>query len=180
MTSVAPGDTTSVGRGGWRRPTGRSLFLAALLVVLAVYTQLAFGLEWRTVAGRIGPGFFPRIIGCLAVAINVWALVTSLRAGAVDDEDELGGEDEAGEADLGKHPVPLLVVVAAGAVLLLLFEPAGMIITCALFLAAILFLLNRRHPVTNIVLSLGVPVLVYLLFQTLLNAGLPGGLLPRF
>ena len=67
-----------------------------------------------------------------------------------------------------------------GAVLLLLFEPAGMIITCALFLAAILFLLNRRHTVANIVISLGVPVLVYLLFQTLLNAGLPGGLLPRF
>ena len=71
-------------------------------------------------------------------------------------------------------------MIAAGAVLLLLFEPVGMIISCALFLAAILLLLNRRHPVTNIVISLGVPVLIYLLFQTLLNAGLPGGLLPRF
>lgn len=181
MSSVATGDTTSVGRGGWRRPTGRSLFLAVLLVILGIYTQMAFDLEWRTVAGRIGPGFFPRIIGLLALAITIWALVTSLRPGAADDEDEvIGGEDDAGEADLGKHPRPLILVIAAGVVLLLLFEPLGMIVTGALFLAATLFLLNRGGTITNILVSLGVPVLVYLLFQTLLNAGLPGGILPRF
>lgn len=181
MTSVEPSAVQSVGRGGWRRPTGRAVFLAVLLVILAIYTRMAFDLEWRTVAGRIGPGFFPRIIGLLALAITVWALVTSLRPGAVDDEDEIvGGEDEAGEADLGKHPVPLLLVIAAGVVLLLLFEPLGMIITGALFLAATLVLLNRGGTITNIAVSLGVPVLVYLLFQTLLNAGLPGGILPRF
>ena len=152
-----------------------------LLVILGIYTQMAFDLEWRTVAGRIGPGFFPRIIGLLALAITLWALVTSLRVGAVDDEDEvIGGEDEAGEADLGKHPRPLLLVIVAGVVLLLLFEPLGMIVTGALFLAATLFLLNRGGTITNIAVSLGVPVLVYLLFQTLLNAGLPGGILPRF
>jgi hypothetical protein len=180
VTSVATSDTQSVGRGGWRRPTGRSLFHTVLLVVLAIYTQMAFDMEWRTVAGRIGPGFFPRIIGVLALAITLWALLTSLRAGAVDDEEEIGGDEEAGEADLGKHPIPLLLVVAAAALLVVVFVPLGMIVTCALFLAATLFLLNRRHPITNIVISLGVPVVVYLLFQTLLNAGLPEGILPRF
>jgi putative tricarboxylic transport membrane protein len=30
------------------------------------------------------------------------------------------------------------------------------------------------------VIALGLPVLVYLLFQTALNAGLPAGILPRF
>jgi putative tricarboxylic transport membrane protein len=181
VTSAHKGETLSVGRGGWRRPTGRSLFFAALLVILAIYTSMAFDLEWRTVAGRIGPGFFPRIIGLLALAITLWALLKSLRVGAVDDEDEvIGGEDEAGEADLGKHPRPLLLVIVAGVVLLLLFEPLGMIVTGALFLAATLFLLNRGGTITNIAVSLGVPVLVYVLFQTLLNAGLPGGILPRF
>jgi putative tricarboxylic transport membrane protein len=180
VTSAPESETLSVGRGGWRRPTGRSLFLTVLLVVLAVYTQMAFDLEWRTAAGRIGPGFFPRIIGVLALAITVWALVTSLRPGAVDDEDDIGGDEEAGEADLGKHPVPLLLVVVATALLVVVFIPLGMIVTCALFLAATLFLLNRRHPITNIVISIGIPVVVYLLFQSLLNAGLPDGILPRF
>ncbi|MDP9391474.1 MAG: tripartite tricarboxylate transporter TctB family protein [Actinomycetota bacterium] len=180
MTSLSSSTTSSVGRGGWRRPTGRSLFLAVLLVVLAIYTQMAFDLEWMTVAGRIGPGFFPRIIGGLAILFTLIALVASLRSGAVDDEDEVGGDEESGEADLGRHPKPLLLVILASVVLLLLFTSLGMIITCALFLAATLFLLNRGHTVTNVAVSLAVPVVTYVLFQTLLNAGLPEGILPRF
>ncbi len=180
MTSLSSSTTSSVGWGGWRRPTGRSLFLAVLLVVLAIYTQMAFDLEWMTVAGRIGPGFFPRIIGGLAILFTLIALVASLRSGAVDDEDEVGGDEESGEADLGRHPKPLLLVILASVVLLLLFTSLGMIITCALFLAATLFLLNRGHTVTNVAVSLAVPVVTYVLFQTLLNAGLPEGILPRF
>ena len=179
MTSVSPSTDRPVGRGT-PRPTGRTVFFALLLVVMAVYTQMAFGLEWMTVAGRIGPGFFPRIIGGLAIVCTLIALAASLRPGAVDDEDEVGGDEEAGEADLGKHPWPLLLVVLAGAVLLLIFTSLGMIITCALFLAAILFLLNRGHTITNVAVSLGVPVVTYLLFETLLSAGLPEGILPRF
>jgi putative tricarboxylic transport membrane protein len=164
-----------------RRPTGRTLFFAVLLVVMAVYTQMAFDLEWYTAAGRIGPGFFPRIIGILSLAIVVWGLVRSLLPGAVDDEDEVVGEDEAGEADLGKHPVPLLLVLAASTVFLLIFfVPLGAIVGSALFLLAVLFLLNRKQPVVNVVIALVLPVLVYLLFQTALNAGLPAGILPRF
>ena len=181
MTSAPKSETRPVGRGGWRRPTGRSLFLAVLLVILGIYTQMAFDMEWETAAGRIGPGFFPRLIGVLALAITLWALVKSLLPGAVDDEDEIGGEEEAGEADLGRHPIPLILVTTAAAVFLLIFfVPLGMIVSSALFLAATLFLLNRRQPITNIVITLAMPVLVYLLFQSLLNAGLPAGLLPRF
>jgi putative tricarboxylic transport membrane protein len=164
-----------------RRPTGRALFFAVLLVVMAFYTQMAFALEWNTTAGRIGPGFFPRLIGILSLAIIIWALVKSLLPGAVDDEDDVVGEDEAGEADLGKHPIPLLLVLAAAAVFLLIFfVPLGAIVGSALFLLAVLFLLNRKQPVVNVVIALGLPVLVYLLFQTALNAGLPAGILPRF
>ena len=73
MTPAPLSEARPVGRSGWRRPTGRSLFLAVLLVVLAVYTEMAFELEWRTAAGRIGPGFFPRIIGILSLIL--WSLV---------------------------------------------------------------------------------------------------------
>ena len=38
---------------------------------LAVYTEMAFGMEWRTAAGRIGPGFFPRIVGGLGLALTL-------------------------------------------------------------------------------------------------------------
>lgn len=34
-------------------------FLGIVLLAFAFYTEQAMGMEWRTVAGRIGPGFFP-------------------------------------------------------------------------------------------------------------------------
>ena len=181
MTSAPAQGATRVGRRNSRRPTGRTLFLGVLLLVMAGYTLMAFGLEYETTAGRIGPGFFPRIIGILSLAILLWALVRSLRPGAVDDEDEVGGEAETGDADLGRHPIPLLLVLAAAFVLLLVFFiPLGAIISSALFLLVVLFLLNRQQPVVNVAIAVLLPVLVYLLFQSFLNAGLPAGLLPRF
>jgi putative tricarboxylic transport membrane protein len=181
VTSVSPSTDRPVGRGR-PRPTGRTVFFALLLVVMAVYTQMAFDLEWNTVAGRIGPGFFPRIIGILSLAIIVWALVASLRPGAVVDEDEvIGADDDAGAGDLGRHPVPLVLFLAAGVLFLLVFfVPLGAIAGCALFLLAALFLLNRKQPVLNVIVALVLPFLVYLLFQTVLNSGLPAGILPLF
>jgi putative tricarboxylic transport membrane protein len=160
------------------RPTARTAFFGVLLVVLVGYTEMAFELEWTTQAGRIGPGFFPRIIGILGVPICLGALVNSLRPGVSDDVATL--EDEVGEGDLGRHPVPLLLVVVAGAVLLVTFVSLGAIVAGAVFMFGVLALLNPGRWVLNAVLSVAVPLGLYLLFQTALNAGLPEGILPRF
>lgn len=163
---------------GWRL-TGRIVFLGIVLLILVGYVQMAFELEWTTQAGRIGPGFFPRIIGVLGVAITLGALIHSVRSG-VDDEEEGTDEDEVGEGDLGRHPVPVLITVAACVVFLVTLNPLGAIISGALFLFGMLALLNPRRWVVNAVVSVAVPLALYVLFQTVLNAGLPGGLLPRF
>lgn len=160
-------------------PTGRTVFFAIVLAVLVGYLVMAFDLEWRTQAGRIGPGFFPRIIGGMGVVITVGALLQSLRPG-VGDEAEGFEEEDMGEADLGKHPLPVILTVAASGLFLVTLNPLGAIISGALFLFAMLWLLNRGRWVTNTVISIAVPLALYLLFQTALNAGLPGGLLPRF
>jgi len=53
-------------------------FLGVLLLVFAVYTEMAMGMEWRTQAGRIGPGFFPRILGFTAMGVTVVAGVREI------------------------------------------------------------------------------------------------------
>jgi putative tricarboxylic transport membrane protein len=174
-----PQTTEQPSAGGSWRATGRTVFFGVVLVVLAGYLKMAFDLEWRTQAGRIGPGFFPRIIGVLGVAITVGALVQSLRPG-VGDEDEGFEEDELGEGDLGRHPVPVVITVVASGLFLLTLNTLGAIISGALFLFGMLWLLNRGRWVANTIVSIAVPLALYLLFQTALNAGLPGGLLPRF
>lgn len=177
-----------VGRsGGSRRPTGKALFLAVLLAVLVGYTWLAFGMEWVTPAGRIGAGFFPRIVGSLGILVTVVTLLQTLRSRQRDDEgaaleEDVGGspEDEIGNADLGHHPRALIIMIVAAVVLVATLTSLGAIVASALFLFGMLWFLNRGHLVTNVLLSVGLPIGLYLLFQTVLNAGLPSGILPRF
>jgi putative tricarboxylic transport membrane protein len=160
----------------------RTIFFGLLLVVLAAYLQLAMGMEWRTAAGRIGPGFFPRVIGVLAVALTLVALVRSLRGrhneATPDGHDTEAGDTEAGEADLGRHPATLAIVVGASVAFAATFIALGAVLACALFLFGCLWLLNRPRPVLNALLSVGLAVGMYVLFETLLDAGLPAGVLP--
>ena len=160
------------------RPTSRTVFFGLVLVILVGYTEMAFEMEWRTQAGRIGPGFFPRIIGIFGVVITLGALVNSLRPGVAAEEVPL--EDEVGEGDLGRHPVPLVLTVALSAVFLFTLTSLGAIVSAAIFMFGMLWFLNRGRHLMNVVLSVLVPLGMYLLFQTALNAGLPGGVLPRF
>jgi putative tricarboxylic transport membrane protein len=154
----------------------RAVFFGILLVVLAGYFQLALGMEWRTAAGRIGPGFFPRFIGGIGVVLTLVALVRSVRRVEPEPDPEIDTDGP----DLGRHPRTLAIVVLAGAALAATFTVLGALVAGALFLLGCLWLLNREHPVLNAVLGIGLSVGLYLLFQTLLNAGLPAGVLPRF
>jgi len=177
LTDAATPAARPQGRAaGWVRP--KTVFLAGLLVVLAVYTEMAFGLDWRTQAGRIGPGFFPRIVGVGGLLITLWALVTAIRT--PEDDEVVALEDEVGDADLGKHPRLLIIMVVAAATLVATLLWLGTIISCAIFLGVMLSLLNRGHHVANAVVAIGLPLVMYILLQTLLNAGLPEGILPRF
>jgi len=191
---------------GWH-VTSLTLFLTGLGLVLAVYAALALGLEWRTAAGRIGPGFFPRIVGVGGIILCVVCAIRSMRVPAAtseaeartatETEAETSTEAEASteaetsteveasteaeaHPDPGRHPGVLLMVAAAMILLFVLLEPLGAIVAGAIFLLVTLWILGRGHPVLNVILSVAVPVGLYLLFDTLLNAGLPAGLLPMF
>lgn len=161
---------------GWVRP--KTVFLAVVLVVLVIYTEMAWELDWRAQAGRIGPGFFPRIVGVGGVAITLWALASAIRSPQDDEVDTL--DDEIGDADLGKHPRLLAVMILAAGVFVATLISLGAIISSAVFLAVMLSLLNRGRHLANAVVAIGIPLVMYLLLQTLLNAGLPQGILPRF
>lgn len=168
-------------RTRWR-PSARAVFFGLVLVVLLGYTEVAFQMDWITSGGRIGPGFFPRIIGALGVLIAAGALVQSLRPGATqDDEDETVLEEEdVGKGDLGRHPFTTIGVVLGTGVLLVTLTSLGAIVSSAIFMMGVLWYLNPGRWRLNAALSILVPLAMYLLFQTALNAGLPSGILPRF
>jgi hypothetical protein len=155
------------------RATAQTVFLGVLVVVMAGYTQLAMEMQWRTAAGRIGAGFFPRIVGFITIALCVVAALQSLRPGQADEDEDEG-------ATPGHHPQVLLMFVGAGVVFLLALLPLGAIVASGIFLLATLSFLNRGHLIRNLAVAVLLPIGLYLLFQVALNAGLPSGILPAF
>jgi hypothetical protein len=154
-------------------------FLSIILLAFAFYTEHAMGMEWRTQAGRIGPGFFPRILGGIALAVTVLALITEfLSKPKAKKPDAVEAAEEAAEPDLGRHPITLVAFVIAAAVFVGLFGVLGAALSGVLFLGATLWFLDPGHHVRSAIIAVAVPVLLYLAFQTGLNVGLPQGILP--
>lgn len=149
-------------------PFMKVAFLVAILCVALLYTYSAFtDLTFLTVSGRLGPGFFPRIIGGLLVAACLYNLVVAARR---------AGPDE-GEAGDGDWRVTLgILALSAGFVGLL--EVVGGLLAMVLFLLAALSVLNRGRLVQNLAISLLLPAAVYLMFDVWLKASMPRGLIP--
>lgn len=161
-------------RGGRVRPTALTWFLCVLAVVIAAYTVLALDMEWRAATGRLGPGFFPRVIGVLGVVLCGVAAVRSLRPAPAEEAAEPAPAEEAAE----RHPWTIAAIVAGMAGFLLLLIPLGAALVSWLFMFAVLELLGRGHLVRHAAVSALIAVSLYLVLEGLLDAGLPEGLLP--
>jgi putative tricarboxylic transport membrane protein len=176
VTATAPHPAVSAMTSGRKVNWPKLTFLGVLLLVFAVYTEMAMGMEWRTQAGRIGPGFFPRILGFTAIAVTIAAAVREIlsRPASVDAVEA----EEAAEPDLGRHPLALVAFIAAAAVYVALLSVLGAALAGVLFLGVTLWFLDPGYHVRAVIIAVAVPVLLYLAFQTGLNAGLPQGILP--
>ncbi|TCP50035.1 putative tricarboxylic transport membrane protein [Tamaricihabitans halophyticus] len=175
------------------RIDGELAFLVSLLALFTAYTAIATSMEWRTEAGRIGPGFFPTLIGGAGLLLGLIALARAIRrrraapnrtAGAPDTvpvtTEAQGSEAAVAAEGIEQRRYPGVVVLIAAALggVLFTFIPLGALLTSMLLLFGCLSLLNRGRHAVNALLGLLVPLGLYLLFEVALNAGLPTGLLP--
>ena len=119
-------------------------------------------MEWETQAGRIGPGFFPRIIGGLTVVLCLVAIVRCLR------------EPQPAEGGHGR----LVAITSIGLLgYLLVFEYLGAALASVAFMLYLLSVINRGRTVANVVLAVLLPAALYVLFEVALDANLPPGVL---
>ncbi|MBV2365403.1 tripartite tricarboxylate transporter TctB family protein [Streptomonospora nanhaiensis] len=196
---AAHGGASAAGGGRRIAVTGATVFYLVLAAVLAGYTAMAFGMEWQTTAGRIGPGLFPRVIGGLGVAACLLAAAhsASARPAAAPEASDGAPDTAAGtRAEAGgaaattpdtadspaaaesRHPWLVLALCAVCAAFVTVLVPVGAVITGSLALIAALLLCDRAHPVRAVVLGAAFPTALYLVFVWWLNAPLPPGLLP--
>ena len=143
----------------------RAGFLAGVLLLAGGYTWIAFAeLAWLSSAGRLGPAFFPRIIGVALVALCAWSLAAELRHDARERLAEF-------------WRVTLVLALLSGLFVAAL-DVLGGLVSMIAYMAVTLGVLNRRRGLQNALLAVLLPLGIYLLFRVWLNAAVPRGLLP--
>lgn len=148
----------------------RIVFLVAVLGGAVFYSYIAFvDLNFLTRTGRLGPGFFPRIIGVGMALTTIWVIMDALRDRARVAAGGAAGADDAPAGSWG-DAVKLIALALGYAVLLRLF---GGFVATLIYLAATLSLLNPGRHVQNALVAVLLPIFVYILFDRLLNANMP-------
>jgi hypothetical protein len=162
-TTNGPGDDPA---GDWGGRAMRAGFILAILFLAAFYTYVAFAeLSYLSSAGRLGPGFFPRIIGVSLLALCALSLY--------------------GESKGGSHADAVAPAWRSAAVLALLtgifvalLEVLGGLLSMILFMGVSLSLLNRGRLLQNALVAVLLPLAIYVVFELWLKAAMPRGMLP--
>ena len=152
-----------------RTSAGRAMragFLLAILFLAAGYTYVAFtSLAYLTSAGRLGPGFMPRIYGVALVAMCVYSLYADTR------------EHSAGHAVPATWRAAAVLALLTG-VFVALLEVLGGLLPMIVFMAAALAILNRGRWLQNALIAVLLPLAMYFVFTVWLRASMPRGMLP--
>lgn len=144
----------------------RAGFILAILFLAALYTYIAFAeLSYLSSAGRLGPGFFPRIIGASLVAMCVLSLYLDLR--------RIPAAGSVSPAWRSAAVLALLSLVFVG-----LLDLLGGLVAMIVFMAAALWILNRGRPLQNALIAVLLPGCIYVVFEVWLKAAMPRGMLP--
>jgi uncharacterized membrane protein len=143
----------------------RAGFLLGIFLLAGCYAYLAFAdLGYLSSAGRLGPGFFPRIIGLALVALCAYSLYAEIKRG--------------GHLDLARFWRVAAVMALLSALFVAALDVLGGLVSMVLYMAAALAYLNRGRALQNALLAVLLPLGIYLLFRVWLNAPMPRGLLP--
>jgi len=139
----------------------RLAFTATILCLAVLYSYWAFAeLSFWSSAGRLGPGFFPRIVGLILIVACVLTLTGDLKArhddGALSSFWGITG-----------------VVAALSGAFILLLEVLGGPLAMIVYMLATLSVLNPGRSMQNVAISLGFPLALFLLFDRWLNASIP-------
>lgn len=136
----------------------------------------------------LGPAFWPSVIcaflGLMGLVVGVQALrrTRAARRGSVSgrvDEDAPDAPDAAEAEAAGFAPVRWLAALALLAGYYYGLDSLGMVLTSMLALGLFMSLGGERRPAVVLVLSLGVPLALFLFFRYVANVFIPLGVFER-
>lgn len=158
------------------------LIVAGALIFAACYAWMTERVTVLPFGDPLGPRAFPRILTVallIAVVLLLFEMFFSKGDGKKSDLALAAAPPVSDAPSNGRNTrwvVP--ATVAATALYFFLFEPLGFVISSSAYLLAMTMVFNPGKIVTNMLVSLLVPITCYLIFNNLLGVQLAPGILP--
>ena len=150
---------------------GRKEVLSSLVLVLFGAVFLLYDIKYPLdEPANPGPGVFPLLVGAVLVILACWQLVRSCRSAA-----EVRPATETLPKETGGTRV--LLMVAVFVVYLLMVKWVGFFTSNFLFVIVSSRLLGSKDWKSPVLLSLGIDLFCYLLFEVWLKVSFPRGIL---
>ncbi|MFZ3578396.1 tripartite tricarboxylate transporter TctB family protein [Virgibacillus sp. DJP39] len=142
--------------------------ISIFLIILAIgYLVLSFQLPSYAYV-PIDADLVPICLGVLLLVLSIILYFTKDQAKKENDDDHIS-----------KSELKIILAVIGFIILFIFFlEILGFIITTVLFLFFCSLFLGYKRHIINAIVSLSVPILIYLLFDSFLQVHLPTGILP--
>lgn len=116
-----------------------------------------------------GPKFFPLLIGSISIISGVFLCLMDRKKRSEAFQWGFTAEREI--------LIMIGISTVLGVIYGLVIEGWGYLLSTAIFLFCIIFMINRGRLIQNIIFSLLFPVVTYLLFAVVLHLSLPRGII---
>lgn len=136
-----------------------SIFLFAVIPSQVERPPVLFGVP----SAGLDPAFFPQLVATCFLLVGLWYLYTSFR---LNDTNGFRGLNRHNYTSIAFTTV-MFVIYAA------ILIPLGFVLSSALVVAVLSVFYGARHWLTIVLIAIGVPAIVYVVFRRLLTVALP-------
>lgn len=153
------------------RLPGERIFMLLIVLFSAFMLWAAYGIsQFDSITS---PGAFPMACAALMLFTGALNLLRSIRSKPIPDE------GMSPMQLLAKRVLPwrLVLLVAWIGIYMLMLEPVGFLLSSLAFLVVAMTLLGSRRIVLNLVISLLMVALIFVVFRTAFSVVLPSGTL---
>jgi Tripartite tricarboxylate transporter TctB family len=136
-----------------------SIFLFLVIPSEVERPPVLFG----TTSAALDPAFFPELVATCFLMVGLWYLYASFR---LNDTNGFRGLKRSNYVSIGFTTVMFIVYAS-------ILQPLGFILSSALVVAALSIFYGARHWISIVIVALGVPAVVYVVFRRVLTVALP-------
>ena len=133
------------------------------------YTVMAYSLPKAAIGDPMAAAYFPIMLGVGMTILGICLFVNEVR-----NQETAGPKTKKTGKGMAYDTKMIIFTCVVGVVYGLIFNMLGYVLSTFLFLGALLFALNGKEKwKSNIIVALSFSVVIYLIFQKLLQIPLP-------